>query len=134
MEYFPWKDEYSVGIFEIDSQHRRLIAILNRLYSEMWEENVNENIDTAITELMDYTMTHFKFEEALMDRYGYPKAAEHKAVHSKLTQEVYAYKSVIDKNRPVNPLEVIPFLKEWLSHHILQQDKAYVSHLLQNMD
>ncbi|MEI6388415.1 MAG: hypothetical protein WCQ50_17485 [Spirochaetota bacterium] len=59
LDYFPWKDEYSVGIFEIDSQHRKLIAILNRLYTELWEDSAEgkaqKSLSAAIGELIDYT-------------------------------------------------------------------------------
>ena len=31
IEWFPWKDEYSVGIPQVDSEHKRLIALINKL-------------------------------------------------------------------------------------------------------
>lgn len=50
----------SVGIQEIDSQHKVLIDILNRLFVSI----VNRENSTVITEvldaLIDYTKTHFE--------------------------------------------------------------------------
>jgi hemerythrin-like metal-binding protein len=127
LDYFPWKDEYSVGIFEIDSQHRTLIAILNRLYSELWEDKAQESLDAAIEELIEYTKTHFAFEEALMEKYGYPGLPAHQAIHAKLTREVGEFRNSIDQGRLANPLDALPFLKDWLTLHILKQDKEYAS-------
>jgi hemerythrin len=131
VDYFPWKDEYSVGIFEIDSQHRSLISILNRLHAQMWDKDGPERLDAAIDELVDYTQTHFRFEEALLERWGYPKLAEHRAVHEKLTKEVGEFKASLGGARPVNQTELIPFLKEWLTHHILEQDRDYAPYIVE---
>jgi hemerythrin-like metal-binding protein len=129
LDYFPWKEDYSVGVFEIDSQHRKLIAILNRLHAELWEERVTEAVKASIDEMLEYTMTHFKAEEALMARYGYPALAGHRAAHEKLAGEVLSLRMKMDQGKSVNPLELVAFLKEWLTNHILTEDKAYAPYM-----
>jgi hemerythrin-like metal-binding protein len=93
----------------------------------MWEDRAAESLDAAIRELMEYTKTHFAFEEALMERFAFPGLLAHKAVHAKLTKEVGEFRNSIDGGRLLNPLDAIPFLKDWLSHHILKQDKEYAA-------
>ena len=33
-EFIPWDDELSVGIQEIDEQHKILVNLINRLFNE----------------------------------------------------------------------------------------------------
>lgn len=35
---YQWKDEYVLGIEEIDNQHRRLIEIANQIYAIMQDQ------------------------------------------------------------------------------------------------
>ena len=76
MALLVWQDDLNIGIDVIDQQHRR-IEMLNHLHvaqASMRRAAVGEVID----EVVDYTMSHFAFEEELMEEAGYPFCAAHK--------------------------------------------------------
>ncbi len=79
--------------------------------------------------LVEYTLSHFAAEEALMSRVGYPGYEQHKAEHTKLVEQVKVLK---EKTRAANTaltLEVAAFLQRWLVDHICNVDKKYGPHL-----
>ena len=80
MALLVWQDDLNTGIEVIDQQHRRIVEMLNHLYNaqrSMERTVVGEVID----ELVDYTLSHFAFEEELMEEAGYAFCAAHKRVH-----------------------------------------------------
>lgn len=48
--YFNWEKEYNTGIEKIDSQHKKLVEIINRFYEELI---IKENIECIDEILMD---------------------------------------------------------------------------------
>lgn len=71
MALLVWQDDLNIGIDVIDQQHRRIIEMLNHLHvaqASMQRAAVGEVID----EVVDYTMSHFAFEEELMEEAGLP--------------------------------------------------------------
>ncbi|MBI5329204.1 MAG: hemerythrin family protein [Betaproteobacteria bacterium] len=128
---FTWSDDLSVGIEEIDHQHRTLIDILNRLFHAVVERKSEEVIGATLDALIDYTFTHFELEEQLMVNAGYDEAAfvSHQAAHKAFIDKVegIARKSVME-NKMV-AFELINFLKHWLRDHICVTDKQYAKAL-----
>lgn len=127
--WFPWKDAYSVQVPEIDEQHKRLVAIINRLQDAMLQGKGRAVIESVLSDLEDYTRTHFTFEEELLAKSGYPKFMAHEAQHSgfiaKLTQLRDEYRS----GSITMSVQVMEFVRDWLTQHILQDDKAYSEHM-----
>jgi hemerythrin-like metal-binding protein len=130
MVFFPWVDEYSVGIAEIDTQHRRLVSIINRVYADLVGTKEEQLLGPLLDELIDYAKEHFSTEEGYLERAHYPGTADHKALHAGFSAEILEVKARLDSGTRVSPLQVADFLKRWLSEHILRQDRAYGSHLL----
>ena len=91
MALLVWQDDLNIGIDVIDQQHRRIIEMLNHLHvaqASMQRAAVGEVID----EVVDYTMSHFAFEEELMEEAGYPFCAAHKRVHEVFIKRVSEYR------------------------------------------
>jgi len=128
MDFFPWTDEYSVGIRQIDEEHKALVTILNSFYNEMQENNVIEMIQDVFLKLIGYTSYHFKSEEDLFDKYNYPRAIEHKEQHAELIKQIMKYKSDFKEDR-LMIITVASFLKNWLETHILREDMGYRNYL-----
>ncbi len=128
MALFVWDDaKYSVGVREIDSQHKILVDILNNLYEAMQSGKSNEILGGIILKLVNYTKTHFATEERYFDRFGYPETASHKKEHEKFTDKVLAFKKDFDAGRVTMSVSITSFLKDWLASHIQGIDKKYVS-------
>jgi hemerythrin-like metal-binding protein len=80
--------------------------------------------------LSDYTRIHFASEEKLFAQYAYPETAEHTAEHARLIRELVDLRENPHVSSNLLSLEMMEFLRDWLSVHILEQDKAYSAFLI----
>ena len=124
-----WSDRYSVGIARIDSEHQKLIDLVNDLYSAMLEGRGKAVIGQVLDGMADYTMSHFVNEERLMRVHSYPGFEAHKAEHEKLVQQVKRLQEESRSGKVVISMEVMRFLQHWLVDHIVGVDKQYAAHL-----
>ncbi|MDE2369008.1 MAG: hemerythrin family protein [Burkholderiales bacterium] len=124
MPIMPWSDMLSVGVASIDQQHRILVGILNELGDSMeagigtWDESV------AMTRLVDYTESHFAFEEALMRRVGYADLDAHEQEHRLLFQQVADLMARSTSGERLGTQALLVFLRDWLTSHIMGTDRA----------
>jgi len=125
MSLLTWSPMFSVGVKEIDEQHKSLIAIANRLNEQMAGGKGRDVLDRIFNELVAYTQTHFAFEEKLMATHGYTASAKHKEEHRNLVTAVADLKKKHDKGENVLTSQVMTFLRDWLTKHILNSDKAF---------
>jgi hemerythrin-like metal-binding protein len=131
MAYFNWDDKYSVGVREIDDQHRKLVSLVNALYEAMGSGQGRTVVGKVLNELISYTDEHFTAEEAMLEKYGYPAAAylPHKREHDALTRKVEELSVRFSAGTIGLANEVGDFLKNWLTNHILVVDKKYAPFL-----
>lgn len=134
-EYIKWEKRFELGIYSIDQQHKRLLAMCNSLYATImsvegrtksgWMPALQETIrDTA-----DYALTHFKYEEALMEKAGYPDFVVHKKSHEKFVKEILERVKNFDKTSFHTAIQFVKFLYEWILSHIAYEDKNYVPYV-----
>ncbi|KAF1052828.1 MAG: Bacteriohemerythrin [Stenotrophomonas maltophilia] len=126
MEFMPWNDEFITGIQVIDEQHRWLVNLTNALFDGLSATGQPaQPIGEVLEQLVDYTMNHFVLEEDLFTRLGYPQGEAHKAEHDGFSRRVMELLLHYEAGAPVNE-QTLELLKNWLSHHILKVDKAYI--------
>ena len=131
MAYFPWSQDYSVGIRLIDNDHKDLVDMVNSLHDQISGSDSEEQIATTLAFLARYVREHFTREEALMAQYGYPDLAAHKASHHELAAEIHAAQKVFTSEpERLDPQKLLLFLRDWLVHHILSEDMKYVPYLI----
>jgi len=126
---FPWRDAYSVGIAEIDAQHKGLIRLINDLHTAMGAGKGKQALGAILDELVRYTEIHFKYEETLLRQRQYSSLAMHHTVHQKLTSQVIELRDRFRSSQLALSVEVMQFLKSWLADHILVHDQAYAREL-----
>ncbi|RFA30418.1 hypothetical protein CAI21_04900 [Alkalilimnicola ehrlichii] len=133
-DYVSWKEELSVGIQEIDEQHKCLIELINELNAAMLARRGQESVDQALDKLIEYTRTHFVVEESLMRILGYPIAEyeAHKRHHEDLIQQVLEFKYQLVGEGKVSRQELMEFLRNWLINHIMKEDQNYSEHFLKH--
>jgi hemerythrin len=122
---FPWSDTYSVKIGVIDMQHKGLVNYLNELHQGMSDGRGKDVLGKVLSQLVKYTQLHFTTEERLMESHGYPDYLAHKAEHERLTKTVLDFQRKFHSNEVALTVEVMDFLKDWLTKHILGSDKKY---------
>lgn len=125
MAIFEWKNDYSVGISEIDEQHKALVGFLNDSYEAMKAGKGKDTLDSVLKNLVEYTQIHFATEENLMKKHRFPDYETHKEKHEKMTARVMELKHQFDSGKISSPIQITNFLKDWLSKHIMVTDKAY---------
>jgi len=124
-----WSDELSVGIQEIDEQHKVLVNLVNEMDEAIRDHHGREGSLRILGRLVDYTKIHFAVEESLMRIFEYPGYNEHKAQHEELLQEVADLQEKIKGGGSIS-FQLLHFLKMWLTQHIMDSDKEYSPHML----
>lgn len=124
---YEFKDEFLTGIEQIDTEHRNLFEIADRLYTLKHEEFIPDkydNIREILAELKDYTMTHFEHEEAYMASIGYKRMFTQKSQHDALRELINDWDlDAIDENQDESIDEILKTITDWLVNHILNEDK-----------
>lgn len=130
MALVAWSEQLSVGVVSIDEQHKKLVSLLNQLHDGMLSGKGRDALGAVLKGLIDYTRTHFKYEEDLFARTGYPDAASHKRDHTDLVQRVIEIQQKYNTSGPsALTIPVMNFLKDWLTNHIQGSDRRYAPHL-----
>ncbi|WP_254662038.1 bacteriohemerythrin [Delftia sp. JD2] len=124
MALLVWVPELDTGIAEIDRQHRRIVDYINKLY-ELRSSPDREALGDVIGEMIDYTVSHFVFEESLIESAGYMFAGPHKKVHELFTRRVIEMQTRFDAGEDV-AAELHGMLSRWLFNHIRNEDTGYV--------
>jgi hemerythrin len=131
MPLVEWEPKYSVGIAAIDAQHKNLVDMINQLHEAMRLGKANQELNPVLDRLVEYTNTHFKAEELLLQTNGYPTLADHKKIHSSMVGQITDLKAKLQKSSVGMSVTVSNFLKTWLTDHIMVEDKKYGAYLTQ---
>jgi len=86
-----WSDKFSVGVKQIDKQHKHFIGIMDELFEAMQSDNKNA-VPKIIIELTSYANMHFATEETYFDKFNYAESEAHKAEHTKIKNQVKSYR------------------------------------------
>jgi hemerythrin-like metal-binding protein len=129
MEPYLWQDKLNTGIPEIDEQHRRFFAILNRLQAAFGSFAERGVLMDTFTELIEYLRVHFDTEEALLERCAYPDLERHRELHAVFTREVTDLFKAYLRDRADITRTTLGFLQDWLAHHIMNEDMKYKGYL-----
>lgn len=122
-----WKDEYSVGILEIDNQHKLLLRSFAVIEESIKLDQGWSNTHYAIEELIQLAHMHFSFEEAMMRMYDYP------GVYAHIKEHQYFFETLdnierLSLGKHVG-VEMVQFLNSWLTKHIMGSDRGYANHI-----
>ncbi len=129
MALVTWDTSYSVNVKKCDAEHQKLFDLINQLHEAMKMRMGQSIVVDTVNELEKYTQTHFRAEEALLQRAQYPKLDEHRLQHQKFIAQVKEFKADLDAGNLGSSIAVLTFLKDWLAEHIKQTDKMYSGHL-----
>ena len=126
-----WTDALSIGIPEIDDQHRAFVGLLNRLDGLSRSGVSRQELREILAKVVGYAELHFIDEERHMHRAGYPLVAEHTAKHDDAAAKIHDLLI-----RDADEIELYrflgEFLKSWLVTHIMADDKVFGAWLRRN--
>ena len=133
MKDIVWDNILSIGVDEIDEDHRKLIHIFNILNHAVAEKASPEYLAATLEELINCTVWHFSHEERLMLKYRYPASDEHKTEHRDLIQSARELQqAILQGDKPIADAQ-LQFLERWLTEHILTADGRLGEYLMQTM-
>ncbi len=124
MSYWKWEQKYNTGIDVIDVQHQRIVKYINTLHGCLGNDE-KDKIADVLHDMVDYTLTHFAFEEELMIQSGYPLEMGHKQAHDDFSAKIKEYQDRFDAGEDI-ARELMDELKHWLASHIVYEDSEYI--------
>ncbi len=130
-EFIKWSDDYSVGLKEIDNQHKKLLNIINKLYNSFINRDDEKIMTEILNDMAEYTEYHFKNEEKYFMRFNYPNMQEHMKYHKIYINKINEFKKDLEQNKKIT-YTVMNFLRNWIVEHIQGKDPDYVLLFKQN--
>jgi hemerythrin len=124
-----WSKEMELNIPEIDNQHKKLVYLLNKFYSENKAGVHEKAIEDFLKELRDYLSFHLDWEEKFLEEIGFDDIENHKKTHD-LFKKFYAEEvNKYLKNKDEKALrELVAFTLSWLYTHIMKSDRKYAQY------
>lgn len=132
MTFVQLMEQHRTGLTAIDAQHAEMADRLNRLYQQRAEGHGHDVLLITFNSMIGITRNHFNYEERLLESHGYSELEAHKAEHAELLRQVEELQSRLTSGSLTFSSHVMALLKEWLIDHILEEDGAYVAHLMQD--
>ncbi len=125
MGSIEWNDRFVLGVREFDDHHKHLVNLFNNAYDFFAAGSSAMNVEMVLDELIDYATYHFAADEYWMMENGYPQLAAHKKDHATFSNRVVAMQKEFLGRKGGLSLEVLAFIREWLTDHILTTDAEY---------
>lgn len=122
MIFLGWRDEYRVGVSQIDTEHQYLFGLVNEFHDSNAGGDSREEVLRILSRLVAYAEEHFQHEEALMERVGYPRLPRHHELHQKLYSSIFAINEKLTSPTVRVNAETLRFLKDWLVDHVVRED------------
>ena len=125
MDLFQWKAEYDIGLPDIDTQHKKMVDMLNQLYTAKKTDQVHQVVEETLDRLLQYTRVHFADEEAAMDEADYPYLSKQRREHLDMTDEVMKMRHRFMQGDEPATFELLNFMSDWLKSHICGSDRKF---------
>ncbi len=129
--------EFLTGIEAVDNQHQRLVDMVTQLddvrkthFQSLGQKQAA--VGNVVVEMIDYTISHFAFEESLMEDAQYKFYSAHKRIHELLILRAGEYKERFQSGEDIVD-ELYEVLHRWLFNHIRNDDKAFAPSVIKRM-
>jgi len=130
MKRMPWKEQYSVGVKEIDRQHRGLLDIINQINDSFEKKDKWQSTSAIIDSLIHYAYNHFATEERYMIEAEYPELSRHIGLHLTFIRKVFLMSEKYNQKGLAMQKEILAYLTSWYSSHVLEVDRKYMSSMV----
>ncbi|MBC8019570.1 MAG: hemerythrin family protein [Verrucomicrobia bacterium] len=119
-----WRESLSIGIEEIDNQHKQLLSHFDQLLKACETGKGMDELKTLIDFLNGYVKKHFSDEEGIQRLHRYPGYATHKLEHDSFVARLNTLKLEIANEGVAlhHVIETNQLLLTWLIHHISTVD------------
>lgn len=126
-----WHPDYDTGIEVIDDQHKRILDYINEIQNVRVSHD-RDKVRQVLDNIIDYTQSHFTFEESLQEEAQYKYCVPHKRVHDLFIKKIENYRDCFLMGQEIEE-ELHQVLTKWLINHIQHDDADYVGAVKENM-
>jgi hemerythrin-like metal-binding protein len=122
MALIEWKDEFSVGIADVDHEHRELIELINKLHAATSGENSSLTVLDFLGEIYAHVSAHFALEEKIMREHNYDQYQDHKDDHERLLDEIRDIMDDYEEDAYFSDEEFASHVGRWFTGHFKIRD------------
>jgi hemerythrin-like metal-binding protein len=122
MRRLEWQDKFSVGVPEVDHEHRELIRLINDLHDALTQKLPAESVRSKLGEIHAGISAHFALEEKNMQSWRYPGYPDHKVDHERLLDEVGDFMDACESGIPADTEAFGDRLNAWFETHFQTHD------------
>jgi hemerythrin len=129
MALIEWKQEYELGLPELDFEHRDLLEQVSALYAQCAATPQPAIVADCLGRLHARLAAHFALEERTMVEMRNPRFAAHKAEHDRFLEEVTDIVASFDDSAQVVAADIEAFahrVRDWIVGHITTYDRQLV--------
>ena len=122
MALIEWNDSFSVGVTDIDHEHKNLIELINQLYANLQQGVSAEDIDDFFGEIYAHISAHFALEEKIMRDSHYAEYTAHKAEHERLLEDIRDMMDDYGGRAAIDEQDLSTRLQNWFGEHFRTMD------------
>jgi hemerythrin-like metal-binding protein len=122
MTLLEWREDFRIGIDEVDHEHRELIDLINSLHAALGGDRASERVEEVLGEIFASISAHFALEEKDMRARRYDALPEHKADHERLLDDLRDLMDEQADGAALNEERFSARLAEWFSGHFRTHD------------
>jgi hemerythrin len=130
MALIEWRDDFSVGVPDVDHEHQELIRLINELHDAMSHDNSDVTVMDFLGEIYAHVAAHFALEEKIMRERNYDQYSDHKADHETLLDELRDIMDDYEENAFFSDDIFANTVGSWFSDHFRNRDARLHKHLV----
>jgi hemerythrin len=121
-----WSDFLSVGVPEMDDEHRQFISRVNELNRAIIDSEGKAAVQRRMNLMLAQATEHFAHEEELLGKVKFPLAADHSVRHLELTAQFGRVMKEFEQT-DVSYIWALKglHLSQLLIEHLLKEDMQY---------
>ena len=123
MTYVEWNNNLSIGITNIDNQHKRLFEILNELHDANNSPDRETVAAACLRNMVSYAEEHFRDEEEYMEFINYPEIECQRKEHKIFIDKISDYERAQTLMSYTPFQDMLDFLKDWIVNHLQGKDQ-----------
>jgi hemerythrin len=134
LAHLTWTRNLDLGIEVIDKQHGRIVSYINDLDDAMRlpAPGRRKGVLAVLKNAMDYTESHFSYEEAMLENVRYPFLKAHHKLHAMFIGRMNDYKRRFADGEDIG-IELHNTLARWLVNHIQSEDADYAKYVKKHL-
>jgi hemerythrin len=129
MPLIEWKQEFALGVADVDHEHRELIDLINELYGHLERQDSAVSVEDFLGEIYAKISAHFALEEKIMRAHDYDQYGDHKSDHERLLDEIRDIMDAYEDDARFDKDALAACLSTWFTEHFKTKDARLHTHL-----